>query len=573
MRWIIVLFFLSLFFAPQTFAIEDPGKVTNNRFGIHIISPIAQEITDASDLVNSQGGDWGYVTVVIEDHDWDKNKWQSFFDLLRQKHLIPILRLATHPIRGSWAHPDENLAQKYADFLDTLNWPVKNRYVVIYNEPNQAHEWGGSVDPAGYAKILDQTITALKQKSSDFFVMNAGLDASAPHQVPTYYDEAKFLEEMQTAVPGIFAKLDGWVSHSYPNPGFIGSPDGYGKGSVRTWEWEMSKLAQIGMTKKLPVFITETGWKHAEGVTYNRFYPSTEQVAKYYEQAFQGAWTSDRIIAVTPFILNYQQSPFDHFSFKKINGEQQDPKVLGEKYSEDIKNKYHPQYKAIKDLPKQAGRPVQMNQAKLIKGEVYTSIVVGQSYKVYLTFQNTGQSIWGGQVRLKAMQDGGELGIIDQAIDENISVEPGHEYTFALELKAPQAGKYHIKLNLFHEDQEFDNPAVEFDTEVKSPVIVQIKSILRWKDDSSGDYLVSIVGPVKEDLKVRLDKTGISNEIEAKSLLPDYLYQFTLKRDYYYDQTIIQSLRSGVNVIDFGLLQPNFFSALLQPKTLWQLLP
>ncbi len=558
MRIFLILVFMILFFAPQAFAIEDPSRVTNNRFGIHIISPISQEIADSVDLVNSQGGDWGYVTVVIEDHDWDKNKWQNFFDLLRREHLIPILRLATHPVGDNWARPDESLAGKYADFLDELNWPIKNRYVVIYNEPNQAHEWGGNVDPVGYAKILDQTIVALKQKNPDFFVMNAGLDASSPQQAPNYFEEANFLQIMQESVPGIFAKLDGWVSHSYPNPGFIGSPDGYGKGSVRTWEWELSKLAQIGMIKKLPVFITETGWKHAEGVNYNKYYPSTEQVAKYYEQAFQGAWNSDRIIAITPFILNYQQSPFDHFSFKKITDEKQDT---------------YPQYLAIKNLSKSVGQPVQLNQAKLTKGEVYSSIVAGQSYKIYLTFRNTGQSIWDDKIKLKTIEGGASLGIIDQPLEAKSSIEPGKEYVFALELKSPQTGKYHIRLNLFKENREFDNPTIEFDTEVKSPVIFQIRSALRWKNDASGDYLVSIVGPVNENLNIKLDKSGVSSEIEAKSLLPDYLYRFTLKRDYYHEQTITQSLRSGMNVINLGTLQPNFLSALLHPKAFWQLLP
>ncbi len=256
---ILIFVFLAtcyLLLTTSTYAITDPTSVSNNRFGIHIISATADEVDAAYDLVNTTGGDWGYITVVIEDKDMKVDKWQQFFNLLRKKHLIPIVRLATHPERDTWALPSDNLAQDWANFLDQLNWPVKNRYLTIYNEPNHGAEWGGSVDPAGYAKILDATITALKNKNPDFFVMNAGLDVSTPEQPPRYKDALEYMKIMNSTVPGIFEKLDGWVSHSYPNPGFAGDPNDSGRGTVRTYVWELEMLRILGIQKSLPVFIT-----------------------------------------------------------------------------------------------------------------------------------------------------------------------------------------------------------------------------------------------------------------------------------------------------------------------------
>lgn len=44
-------------------AINSPTSVVNNKFGIHITDE--KDLQDASLLINSNGGDWGYVTFVI----------------------------------------------------------------------------------------------------------------------------------------------------------------------------------------------------------------------------------------------------------------------------------------------------------------------------------------------------------------------------------------------------------------------------------------------------------------------------------------------------------------------------
>ncbi len=547
----------------QVFATYNPLSVPNNKFGIHLISATRDEASPAASLVNSTGGDWGYVTVLIEGKDKNQGKWQEFFNELRRRHLIPIVRLASIPDGNVWKIPDPGEAQNWADFLDSLIWPTKNRYIIIYNEPNQAHEWGGAVDAAAYAKTLDATITALKTKNPDFFVLNAGLDASAPQQMPSYQDEVAYLQAMNTAVPGIFDKLDGWVSHSYPNPGFVGSPDGIGRGTVRTWLWELQQLRILGITKNLPVFITETGWKHAEGMIYDFSLPDADTVSKYYEQAFARAWSSSNIVTVTPFLLSYQEKLFDHFSFKRLDGVSSDPG-------------YYPQFDAIAKMSKVAGKPIQENKAKLNKGEVYSSIVAGETYDISLTFQNTGQSIWGdgNSINLIAGDGAKELGIESVDLPKDQRVEPGQEYTFHLTLKAPLGGTYHVSLNLYDGAQQFDNSAVEFTTEVKSPVIVRIQNLLKWKKDSSGIYTLTVKGPTGESTRnITLDKNGTSQDFEIRYLLPDYNFEFTLDKPYYHPKIVNQKLTTGVNTLNFGIMDPELLITIGDPKKLWQLLP
>ncbi|MDD2823177.1 MAG: hypothetical protein PHQ59_03780 [Candidatus Daviesbacteria bacterium] len=578
----LLVFFLLIFINSVSLkpakAIVDPLLAQNNKFGIHMISPIADESSPAATLVNSSGGDWGYVTILIESKDRDTNKWQSFFDDLRRKHLIPIIRLATCPEKDYWLRPYDGEETAWADFLDTLNWPTKNRYIVVYNEPNQGQEWGGNVDPKSYARILDKTITALKNKNPDFFVINAGFDASAPQQTPKYMDEEVFLTQMEEEVPGILNRLDGWSTHSYPNPGFTASPDSAGRISVRTWIWETLLLQRFGVTKNIPVFITETGWKHAEGVDYDKSLPSADKVGNYYKTAFENAWNSNRIVAVSPFLLDYQGTPFDHFSFKRISGDTKNLNVLGA--TTDTANKtdlsYYSPYTQLKEMPKTSGKPVQDNRAELVKGEIYTSLISGETYNISLTFKNTGQSIWndGNEVELKATKGGNELQIESIKLKSDQKVEPGQTGTFSVKLKTPISGTYLIALQLFNNGKEFDQAPFIFSTTIKSPVQLILQTALQWKNDPTGDYILTISSDsVENSSGVKINSNGTSSKIPARYLLPDYTFQFTLNKPFYKPKTVTTKVVPGDNVLNFGTLEPDFFSALLTPINLWELLP
>jgi len=139
-----IVVFLFLLTSSNSYAV-------NNKFGIHILEP--SDLDKAASLVNSSGGDWGYVTVVIRDDDLDFAKWQNFMDQCREKHLVPLVRIATHQEKENWAKPDPADSLKWAEFLNNLNWPVKDRYVIVFNEPNQAREWGGEIKPDEYAQV------------------------------------------------------------------------------------------------------------------------------------------------------------------------------------------------------------------------------------------------------------------------------------------------------------------------------------------------------------------------------------------------------------------------------------
>lgn len=353
----------------QAQAIYDPTSVPNNRFGIHIIDE--NDLNDAVRLVNSSGGDWGYVALVIREDDRQKDKWQAVFDRMRRMRLIPIVRLATKVENGVWIKPRTEDIGSWVDFLNSLNWVIENRYVVIFNEPNHALEWGGEVNPQEYAWYLKEFSHRLKEKSADFFILPAGLDASAPNGTQTL-DEVTFIKRMLAKEPDVYNSVDGWTSHSYPNPGFSGSPFAQGQGTIKTYEWEQN---QFGL-RTLPVFITETGWRHNQGKYFEKNTLSPEQVADNYTTAYTSVWNDNHIAAVIPFLLNYQDAPFDHFSWRKLKSQE-----------------FYPIYAAVASLPKVKGAPKQHVSVRVLDPHFPEKLVTQSEYSIFMTLENRGQTI------------------------------------------------------------------------------------------------------------------------------------------------------------------------------------
>ncbi len=315
----------------KVLAIENPLSVSNNKAGIHILFP--DEVQKAAKLINSNGGDWGYIVIPIQSGDKDIVKWQTFMDTAKKYHVIPIIRLATEGDYFNtkvWRVPTEADVLDFANFLNSLTWPTKNRYIIVYNEVNRGDEWGGIPNPVTYANLLSYAVDTFKQRSQDFFIISAGLDNAAA-TTATSLDEYLFLSSMQIAVPDIFSKIDGIGSHSYPNPAFAQPPTYIAKTSITSFQFEKN-LIEGHSNKNLPVFITETGW--AQDVV------GQEKASQYLSTAMQTVWASSDIVTVAPFLLQAGGGPFTGFSFFDANGNQ------------------NAVYNAFAGLPKVKGAPV-----------------------------------------------------------------------------------------------------------------------------------------------------------------------------------------------------------------------
>ena len=310
---LMTLFLLGFLIFPKfSFAIEDSLSVPNNKIGVHIL--FTSEITAAADLINSAMGDWGYVTIPIQAGDKDLEKWQKFMDDARDHHVIPIIRLATEGDyfnTSVWRKPTRDDILDFANFLNSLNWPVKNRYIVIFNEVNRGDEWEGAPNPEEYAVILSYAVNVFKSVSEDFFIISSGMDNASANIPGKSINEYNFMTGMNNAIPGIFSQIDGLGSHSYPNPAFSQPPSNTSNMSISSFKYEKNLAYELS-GKNLPVFITETGWSN-EKLSHN-------QIASYFRYAFESVWSDKDIIAVTPFLLSAAQGPFFQFSLMQENG-------------------------------------------------------------------------------------------------------------------------------------------------------------------------------------------------------------------------------------------------------------
>lgn len=328
-----------LIFPKSSYAIFDPLERANNFHGIHILFP--SELEGANKLVNSTSGEWGYVTIPIQSGDKDLEKWQNFMDECKRLKLIPIIRLSTEAYYQNtnvWRIPTDSDILDFANFLNSLQWPIENRYVVVFNEVNRFDEWGGeSPDPKRYSDILSYSVDVFKEKSPDFYIIMAGLDNASPNDREQYMDNFVFIREMEENNPEIFKKIDGFASHSYPNPDFSQPPLPGKREGITTYQFEY-ELINKNSGKKVPAFILETGW-HSEKL-------GEAKVAEYYKTAYREIWDKDKdkIVAITPFLLNSQGGSFDTFSFIRNGQETQyyrdasaSEKVKGAPLIEEVK--------------------------------------------------------------------------------------------------------------------------------------------------------------------------------------------------------------------------------------------
>ena len=342
-----------------------------NKQGIHLLLDDGRHQWDttqwAEHLNQAQqlSGKDSYVVQLIRSDDLDIQKWQQFLDLSAQYQLVPIIRIATtfDQINNWWVAPtaDPNgryhtTAQTYTTFFSQLDWQTTPHYFIIGNEPNHGNEWSGRPDPAAYARFLADMSRALHRQDPHAFILNAGFDNYTPHTGSSpfadgmwYIDTQSFLEGMITAEPDIFSHLDGWASHPYPQGPFIAPPweqtyqvdrlndapppdnappTGIYNRGVNGYEWELWQLQQYGVLP-LPVFITETGWRHTISP-----YPAAETVSLYYDLAYHGnsdgryphlpqsgwtPWLDDpRVVAITPFAMAGNPQEWSHTNWLQI---------------------------------------------------------------------------------------------------------------------------------------------------------------------------------------------------------------------------------------------------------------
>jgi hypothetical protein len=535
MKKITLFLFLFLIGAHNAFAFDFTRP--NNKFGIHLAQPHLSDLKKTQELVNSNRGDWGYITLVIQENDRSHQKWQEIFDLLREYHLIPIIRLATHPEGTIWPRPNREEIQNWVDFLDSLHWIVKNRYVILFNEPNHGSEWGGRVDAYDYAETAKIFAEKLKAKNSDFFIMLGAIDASAPNGMPFYLGEENFFQNFlqKISVQDFERLFDGLASHSYPNPAFAGTPWAAGRGTVRSYDWELNLLKNLGVQKNLPVFITETGWS-AERL-------SRDTIASYFQTAYESIWLPDeRVIAVTPFVLDYQGEPFLNFSWKQFQNEE-----------------YFSQYYAVQSLSKTQGEPEQIEKGK-ITVDLPKELVASSNYHLRVKLKNEGQAIWDKDFGYKiSIISNQEKKPVEFFVADLKHIKPYEEADIDLYIKTNASGKFTSKIILLKKDKTILEMQ-DWRFEVVPLPSLDFKTTLFPKLITQGENFEIQIFDEKEELVFKRKGLRMNNSIshlnDIQNIIPGKRYRVVILNPYYLPRQSFMTFKRGTNSIKFKRMFP-----------------
>lgn len=342
------------------FLVTQKCSALQNIFGLHLTQP--QDIYKAKDIINSSGGDWGWVTLVIRLDQLDPNTWNDFFNNCRKYHLIPIIRLATISENGSWKRPVLSDIDNLANFLNTLNWPTTQRHIVLFNEINHGQEWGGEVELKNFADISIYSYQKFKSLNTNFTIISSPLDLAAPQSPPNFYSASNVYHNIYLYRPEYFDNIDALGSHSY---------------NIHDYIWDLDYLKKLGVKKDYPIYITETGWQHREGESKNNNFYTASTTANLMVNALKEWGKDPRVVAVTPFIYNYPHTPFDHFSWVDIN------------------ENLYPAYQQVVDMPKSQNSPAQ--STKYLATAIHLPLIIfaGNQYSGQIILKNIGESIWG----------------------------------------------------------------------------------------------------------------------------------------------------------------------------------
>lgn len=141
--------------------------------------------------------------------------------------------------------------------------------VRVYEIWNEANGWfrfwptraGG--DPAAYARLVAAAADAVHGACRDCRVLSGGL---VFHEVPpVVIGQADFMAGMRSAVPGLFARVDGVGMHHYTFYPPVNAPEDDGFPELPLVE--MLTATRHHCACDLPLWVTETGWSTAGGLS------------------------------------------------------------------------------------------------------------------------------------------------------------------------------------------------------------------------------------------------------------------------------------------------------------------
>ncbi len=249
-------------------------ETTNPKAGVHtrLDNEVeAWKIKKTLEMVRELGTPW-----IVEYFPWayseprpDKYNFEHadlVVDHANRQGLTVIARLGMVP---DWARPKDTIPNylpesSYQDFADYAAEFVRHfagrvRYVIIWNEPNLALEWGyRRPDPAAYTELLRVVSPAIRAANPDVVILAGALAPTLGDPAGEFgMNDLQYLQAMYDA--GAAPYFDALAVHAY---GLTFPPDDPPDPEVINFR-RVELLRQIMIANgdgDKPIHITEAGW-------------------------------------------------------------------------------------------------------------------------------------------------------------------------------------------------------------------------------------------------------------------------------------------------------------------------
>jgi hypothetical protein len=262
---------------------------------------------------------WSYLEPLPGIYDWTHA--DLVVDHANRQGLTIIARLGLVP---DWARPKDSASSylardRYQDFGDFVYAFVEHfngrvEYVIIWNEPNLALEWGFQpISPEDYTELLRTAYGRAKEANPDVKVLAGALAPTlAPPGSEWGMDDLEYLRRMYAAGAGDYFDIlavhaYGWVypADDPPDPGVV---------NFRRTELVRQVMVEHDDADK-PIIITEGGWN--DHPRWTRAVKPAQRI-RYTIQAYQLAREWDWCQAAILWAFRYPwaaRSYLDYFTF------------------------------------------------------------------------------------------------------------------------------------------------------------------------------------------------------------------------------------------------------------------
>lgn len=228
---------------------------------------------------------------VYWDNRFQQDAWAKYDHIVELAERNGLRVIARIDLAPDWARPFGSSAtappENYADYADFIAEFVRHyqgrvQFIQVWNEPNLAAEWGGAIDPEGYARLLRAAAEAAWSIDPNVVILSAPM-AMTTENSERAMDDLSYWQALYDA--GVAPYFDIMSANAYgldqpydaaPDPGAL---------NIRRIEL-LRELAIANGDGGKPIWLNEYGWNASPPD-----FPADQLIWSRVDEARQAEWT------------------------------------------------------------------------------------------------------------------------------------------------------------------------------------------------------------------------------------------------------------------------------------------